>query len=76
MSIPEPVESATHMGLQTRWKLLQQSFQYFWRRWSRKYLNTLQARGRWTKSETNVEVGTMVIIKVNDTPPPAIVAVG
>uniref|UniRef100_A0A2S2PGT2 Integrase catalytic domain-containing protein n=1 Tax=Schizaphis graminum TaxID=13262 RepID=A0A2S2PGT2_SCHGA len=69
MSIPDPVETDTNIGLQTRWKLLQQSFQFFWRRWSREYLNTLQARGRWTKSKTNVEVGTMVIIKVNDTPP-------
>jgi len=29
----------------------------------------LQARGRWTKTDTNLEVGTMVIVKVNDTPP-------
>ncbi|XP_050054515.1 uncharacterized protein LOC126549425 [Aphis gossypii] len=69
MSMPEPVETDTDIRLQTRWKLLQQSCQFFWRRWSREYLNTLRARGRWTKSETNVEVGTMVIIKVNDTPP-------
>ncbi|XP_025192697.1 uncharacterized protein LOC112592764, partial [Melanaphis sacchari] len=43
LAIPEPVDDA-HIGLQTRWKLLQQSFQFFWRRWSREYLSTLQAR--------------------------------
>ncbi|XP_008178240.1 uncharacterized protein LOC103307749 [Acyrthosiphon pisum] len=69
LSIPEPVSTSAQVGLQTRWKLLQQSFQFFWRRWSREYLNTLQARGRWTKADTNLEVGTMVIVKVNDAPP-------
>ncbi|KAL4083424.1 hypothetical protein QTP88_028740 [Uroleucon formosanum] len=69
MSIPEPVIGSAQTGLQTRWKLLQPSFQFFWRRWSREYLNTLQARGRWTKTKTNLEVGAMVIVKANDSPP-------
>ncbi|CAI6362474.1 unnamed protein product [Macrosiphum euphorbiae] len=69
LSIPEPVSTSAQVGLRTRWKLLQQSFQFFWRRWSREYLNTLQARGRWTKTDINLEVGTMVIVKVNDAPP-------
>ncbi|CAI6373547.1 unnamed protein product [Macrosiphum euphorbiae] len=64
MSIPEPVITSTQVGVQTRWMLLQQSFQLFWRRWSREYLNTLD--GRWTKTDTNLEVSTMVVIKVND----------
>jgi len=62
MAIPEPVDTSPQLGLQTRWKLLQQSFQFFWRRWSREYLNTLQARGTWMKTETNLEIGSMVII--------------
>ncbi|XP_060863783.1 uncharacterized protein LOC132940289 [Metopolophium dirhodum] len=69
LSIPEPISTSAQVSLQTRWKLLQQSFQFFWRRWSREYLNTLQARGRWTKTDTNLVVGTMVIVKVNDAPP-------
>jgi len=69
MSIPEPVDTSTQLTPQTRRKLLQQSFQFFWRRWSRKYLNTLQVRSRLTKSETNLEIGSMVIIKTNDASP-------
>jgi len=69
MSIPEPEISNTHSGLRTRWKLLQQSFQFFWRRWSQEYLNTLQVRGKWTKDSNNVEVGNMVVVKISDTPP-------
>ncbi|XP_060882006.1 uncharacterized protein LOC132953650 [Metopolophium dirhodum] len=69
MSIPEPVLDSAQTGLQTRWKLLQQSFQYFWRRWSQEYLNTLQVRGKWTKDSNHVEVGNMVVVKISDTPP-------
>ncbi|CAI6345083.1 unnamed protein product [Macrosiphum euphorbiae] len=69
ISIPEPVTTSTQTGLQTRWKLLQQSFQFFWRRWSQEYLNTLQVRGKWTKDSNNVKVGNMVVVKISDTPP-------
>jgi len=57
------------MKLQHRWKLLQQTFQTFWRRWSSKYLNTLQSRGCWSSNQENVKVGDMVVLKDNTSQP-------
>ncbi|XP_025193669.1 uncharacterized protein LOC112593492, partial [Melanaphis sacchari] len=50
LSIPESDVPDSQSSLQTRWKLVQQSFRFFWRRWSQEYLNTLQSRGKWIKS--------------------------
>ncbi|XP_050065896.1 uncharacterized protein LOC126554955 [Aphis gossypii] len=69
LSIPDPESPDTQLCLRTRWKLLQQSFRFFWRRWSQEYLNTLQTRGKWTKTSNNVEVGNMVVVKTVDSPP-------
>jgi len=69
ISIPEEVLCDKPMKLQRRWKLLQQTFQTFWRRWSTEYLNTLQSRSRWSTNQENVKVGDMVVIKDNTSPP-------
>ncbi|XP_008190090.1 uncharacterized protein LOC103311953 [Acyrthosiphon pisum] len=69
MSVPEEELSVKPVNIQRRWKLLQQTFQTFWRRWSSEYLNTLQARIRWSSSQENVKVGDMVVIKDNTAPP-------
>jgi len=69
MSIPEEAPCAKPIKLQHRWKLLQQTFQTFWRRWSSEYLNTLQSRGRWSSNQENVKVGDMVVLKDNTLPP-------
>ncbi|KAF0747151.1 Integrase catalytic domain-containing protein, partial [Aphis craccivora] len=69
LSIPDPESPDTQLSLRTHWKLLQQSFWFFWRRWSQKYLNTLQTRGKWTKSSNNLEVGNMEVVKTVDSPP-------
>lgn len=55
LAVPEE-ELGGQMNLKNRWKLLQQSFQYFWRRWSTEYLSTLQARGRWQSTQPNLKI--------------------
>lgn len=52
-----------------RWQLLQQITQSFWKRWHREYLHTLQQRGRWLKSEQNLQVGDLVVIVEPNLPP-------
>jgi len=69
LTIPESEIPESQRSVQTRWKLIQQSFHSFWRRWSQEYLNTLQARGKWVKSGDNLKVGTMVVVKTGDAPP-------
>jgi hypothetical protein len=69
LAIPESNVSDAQRSVQTRWKLIQQSFRSFWRRWSQEYLNTLQAHEKWVKSGDNLKVGTMVVVKTGDAPP-------
>lgn len=48
---------------------MQQIVQHFWSRWSKEYLNELQARPKWKTSSRPVKIGDMVVIKHNNLPP-------
>ncbi|XP_050546118.1 uncharacterized protein LOC126908249 [Daktulosphaira vitifoliae] len=63
LAAPEEGCEDKKLNLRHRWKVLQQSFQFFWRRWSAEYLSTLQACGRWQGTQPNVKVGEMVVLK-------------
>lgn len=52
----------------SRWQYIQQSSQLFWKRWSREYLNTLQQRAKWFTSKPNLNIGDLVLIKVDNAP--------
>lgn len=54
----------------TRFELLDQMVQNFWKRWSSEYLNTLQARSKWDKHVPPITVGTIVVIKQDSYTPP------
>ena len=47
----------------SRWQLVKQITQHFWKRWSTEYLNTLQLRDKWVKEAENLAVGDLVILK-------------
>lgn len=51
------------VNLRNRWKLIQQCFQSFWKRWSLEYLHQLQLRNQWTRQGANVKIDQMVVIK-------------
>lgn len=63
--IPETDLQSLNMNHLNRWQLLQRLHQDFWTRWSQEYLHTLQQRGKWLKSSTNPELGTVVLLKDN-----------
>lgn len=52
-----------------RYQHVQQMFQHFWKQWSANYLHTLQERSKWRFQKNNVAVGSVVMLKTNDTPP-------
>uniref|UniRef100_A0A8D8SBS8 Integrase catalytic domain-containing protein n=1 Tax=Cacopsylla melanoneura TaxID=428564 RepID=A0A8D8SBS8_9HEMI len=55
----------------TRYQLLDQMVQSFWKRWSNEYLHTLQVRSKWTKhADSSITVGTVVLIKQDNFVPP------
>ncbi|XP_025204843.1 uncharacterized protein LOC112601423 [Melanaphis sacchari] len=68
LSVPESdvLEAPSH--LTSRWKLLHQCYQAFWKRWSSEYLNSLQLRSKWTSADTQLRVGDLVLIKDSSTP--------
>lgn len=44
--------------------------QHFWQRWQREYLHQLQPRRKWSAAkEVNLQLGTMVVVHEDNTPP-------
>lgn len=66
-----PDEELTSVPLNrlSRWQLLQQIQQSFWKRWHNEYLHTLQQRSKWTDRTKPPSIGTIVIIKQDNVPP-------
>lgn len=68
LAVPDrAVSEEQHVA--TRWKLLHQCHQAFWRRWSAEYLSSLQTRTKWCVDRPNIEVGNMVVVKDSQSPP-------
>ena len=62
-SYPEDPRLPARPDLLTKWNHCQAVVQHFWQRWSREYLQQLQARSRWQAKSPNLEVGDIVIMK-------------
>ena len=50
-----------------KWHLCQSIIQHFWHRWSREYLQTLQARSKWKTPQPNLQAGDIVVLKEDKT---------
>ena len=50
----------------SRWQLVQQLFQHFWKRWSAEYLSRLQCRPKWFSPQPNLKIGDLVLIRDED----------
>lgn len=53
----------------SRPQLVDSLVQHYWRRWSKEYLHTLQARMKWTTPQPSIERGKIVLMMDEDTPP-------
>lgn len=51
-----------------RWKMISVLKDGFWKRWTWEYLSELQNRCKWIKKCDNIEPGTMVLVKGENTP--------
>ena len=51
------------MTCRGRWILCQHMVQCFWKRWSSEYLVLLQRRNKWTRTQPNLGVGDIVLMK-------------
>lgn len=63
VALPEyPLVDVSHNRL-SRFQLVQQLAQSFWRRWSLEYLHILQQRVKWTDKSHPPKIGDLVLIK-------------
>ncbi|XP_076278391.1 uncharacterized protein LOC143208143 [Lasioglossum baleicum] len=69
LAIPEPNLDELPVSRLSRWQLVQQLRQHFWKRWSREYLNTLQTRVKWQKNKVLIKVGYLCLVKSEILPP-------
>jgi hypothetical protein len=53
----------------SRWQSYQQQLQVFWKRWSADYLHDLHQRQRWQKTTPNLQLGEVVLLKEDNSPP-------
>ncbi|GFT31406.1 integrase catalytic domain-containing protein [Trichonephila clavipes] len=67
-AIPQPtvLDDLRHCG---RWRLLTRMTQHFWNRWSSEYLTLLQSRSKWRIVLKNLDIGDLVLIKHDNSPP-------
>ena len=66
-----PDADVSHIPLNrlSRWQLLLRLHQHFWGRWRNEYLHTLQQRQKWLNKLPAPEIGALVLIKNDNTPP-------
>ncbi|XP_025205862.1 uncharacterized protein LOC112602140 [Melanaphis sacchari] len=69
LAVPEENITEAPMNRLTRWQLLRQMHQSFWKRWSQEYLHTLQGRRKWTSTQDNLKVDDLVIVEAPNQPP-------
>ncbi|GFU32184.1 integrase catalytic domain-containing protein [Trichonephila clavipes] len=67
-AIPQPTvpDDLRHCD---RWRLLTRMTQHFWNRWSSEYLTLLQSRSKWRIVQKNLDIGDLVLIKHDNSPP-------
>ena len=67
--ISEPLILDIPINRLSKWQLVQQMQQMFWKRWSQEYLNTLQQRAKWHKNQPNLLPNDMVLVQDELTAP-------
>ena len=60
---PEDPDPLTNLQMLQKWQLCEGVVQQFWTRWSKEYLNSLQARTKWQSSAPNLRIDDVVAIK-------------
>ena len=60
---PEDPTPHNNLQLLKKWRLCQAVVQQFWTRWSKEYLNSLQARTKWQSTTPNLQAEDVVAIK-------------
>lgn len=65
---PPPGDFTAKDLLNNQWKQVQALANEFWSRWRNEYLNTLQSRRKWHKTQRNLQPGDIVLLKQSQAP--------
>lgn len=69
IAIPEISLLDENINRLSRWKLVQYTYQQFWKIWHKEYLSRLNNRPKWFKPQENVRVGQLVLLRDEGVPP-------
>lgn len=69
VSVPEESVLEIRVTRLSRWQLIQQSLQHFWKRWKSSHLQTLMQKRKWKAPNSPLNVGDVEIIKNTNAPP-------
>lgn len=69
LSVPIPSVLAVAENRLSRWQLVQQMLESFWRRWSDDYVRSCQHRTKWQNRASNLTVGQIVLLCRDNLPP-------
>lgn len=70
LAVPEPSLLEINPNRLSRWRLVRQMIEQFWKRWATEYLHTLQQRHKWSEATPEIEPNDLVLLR-NDSLPPA-----
>ncbi|XP_073827186.1 uncharacterized protein [Musca autumnalis] len=68
-SLPEREVNTTNINNLEHWAQITAIKQRFWKKWHHEYINELQVRNKWTASNSNIGVGSMVLVHEDNIPP-------
>ncbi|BET00524.1 Retrotransposon protein [Nesidiocoris tenuis] len=61
-AVPEPDFTDVPVGRLNQWQRLRERVQYFWTRWRKEYLSSLQTRQKWDRHQPNLKVNDLVLL--------------
>ncbi|XP_015120969.1 uncharacterized protein LOC107043832 [Diachasma alloeum] len=67
--IPDPSLERLNVTRLSRWQLIQQKVQYFWKQWSTSYLQYLQSISKWHHPSHDIRIGSVVLLTNERFPP-------
>lgn len=68
-SIPAPSLSEIPLARLSRWQLIQQKIEHFWKRWYSECIHRYQSISKWHHPSNDIKVGSMVLLSDERFPP-------
>ncbi|XP_015120742.1 uncharacterized protein LOC107043673 [Diachasma alloeum] len=68
-SVPDLSLEHLNVARLSRWQLIQQKVQYFWKQWSTSYLQHLQSISKWHHPSHDIRIGSIVLLTDERCPP-------